>query len=233
MRIDIITGFPGILEAPLNESIIKIGRKKKIAEINLHDLRDYTDDRHRTIDDYPYGGGPGMVLKVEPLVRALREVFKEAPEKEARILLPSPRGQRFNHKAAVGLSLEKHLVFLCGHYKGIDQRIHEFFNIDEISIGDYVLSSGEIATLAIVDSVVRLLPGVIKDIESAWSDSFSEELLDAPYYTRPEIYEGKRVPKILLSGNHADIGKWRQEVRERDTRERRPDLYENYQKSIK
>ena len=233
MRIDIITGFPGILKAPLNESIIKIGRKKNIAEINLYDLRDYTDDRHRTIDDYPYGGGPGMVLKVEPLVRVLRKIFKETAEKEARVLLPSPRGRQFNHKAAVRLSLEKHLVFLCGHYKGIDQRIHEFFNIEEISIGDYVLSSGEIATLAIVDSVVRLLPGVIKDIESAWSDSFSEDLLDAPYYTRPEIFEGKSVPKILLSGNHADIGKWRQEMREKDTRERRPDLYKNYQKSIK
>ena len=174
-----------------------------------------------------------MVLKVEPIVRALRDIFSEMPQEKARILLPSPRGQQFNHKAAVSLSLENHLVFLCGHYKGIDQRIHEFYDINEISIGDYVLSSGEIAALAIVDSVVRLLPGVIKDIESAWSDSFSEELLDAPYYTRPEIYEGKRVPKILLSGNHADIGKWRQEMREKDTRERRPDLYENYQKSIK
>ncbi len=233
MRIDIITGFPGILEAPLNESIIKIGRKKKIVEINLYDLRDYTDDRHRTIDDYPYGGGPGMVLKVEPIVRALRDIFNEMPREEARILLPSPRGRTFNHKAAVSLSLDNHLIFLCGHYKGIDQRIHEFFEVNEISIGDYVLSSGEIAALAIVDSVVRLLPGVIKDIESAWSDSFSEDLLDAPYYTRPEDYEGKSVPKILLSGNHADISKWRQEMREKDTRERRPDLYENYQKSIK
>ena len=233
MRIDIITGFPGILKAPLNESIIKIGRKKKIVEINLYDLRDYTDDRHRTIDDYPYGGGPGMVLKVEPMVRALRDIFKETGEKEAQILLPSPRGRRFSHKEAVRLSLKKHLVFLCGHYKGIDQRIHEFFDIHEISVGDYVLSSGEIAALAMVDSVVRLLPGVIKDIESAWSDSFSEDLLDAPYYTRPESFEGKAVPKILLSGNHADIGKWRQEMREKDTRERRPDLYENYQKSIK
>ena len=233
MRIDIITGFPGILEAPLNESIIKIGRKKKIVEINLYDLRKYTDDRHRTIDDYPYGGGPGMVLKVEPIVRALRDIFSGTPREEARVLLPSPRGRQFNHKAAVSLSLEKHLIFLCGHYKGIDQRIHEFFEINEISIGDYVLSSGEIAALAIVDSVVRLLPGVIKDIESAWRDSFSEDLLDAPYYTRPEEYEGKSVPKILLSGNHADISNWRQEMREKDTRERRPDLYENYQKSIK
>ncbi len=233
MRIDIITGFPKILEEPLNQSIIKIGRQKQIVEIVLHDLRNYTEDRHRTIDDYPYGGGPGMVLKVEPIARALRDIFKTHPEEEADILLTSPRGRTLNQKVATELSLKQHLVFICGHYKGIDERVHELFDISEISIGDYVLSSGEIAALVVVDSVVRLLPGVIKDIESAWSDSFSDHLLDAPYYTRPEVFEEKEVPKVLLSGNHAHIEQWRQKQREAITQKRRPELYKNYLKSIK
>lgn len=233
MRIDIITGFPGIVEAPLDQSIIKIGRTKKIVDIFVHDLRDFTEDRHRTIDDYPYGGGPGMVLKVEPLVKALRHVFEAVNEKETAILLTSPRGRKLDQALATELSLERNLVIICGHYKGIDERIHDFFKISEISVGDYILSSGEIAALNIVDSVVRLLPGVIKDIGSAWSDSFSDMLLDAPYYTRPEKFEGKAVPRVLLSGNHADIEEWRQSMREKATRDRRPDLFENYQKSIK
>lgn len=233
MRIDIVTGFPRIVEAPLSESIIGIGRKKGKAHIHIHDLRDFTDDRHRTIDDYPYGGGPGMVLKVEPIVRALRSIFSETAQDEAAIFLTSPRGQRFSQPLATEMSLKSHLVFICGHYKGIDERLHEFFDISEISIGDYILSSGEIAALVMVDAVVRLLPGVIKDIGSAWSDSFSDELLDAPYFTRPEVFEDKAVPPVLLSGNHADIEKWRQKMREETTKERRPDLYKNYQKSIK
>ncbi len=233
MRIDIITGFPGILEEPLNQSIIKIGRQKQIVEIELHDLRGYTDDRHRTIDDYPYGGGPGMVLKVEPIARALRDIFKTYPEQDADILLTSPRGRTLTQKVATELSLKEHLIFICGHYKGIDERIHALFDVSEISIGDFVLSSGEIAALVVVDSIVRLLPGVIKDIESAWSDSFSDNLLDAPYYTRPEIFEEKEVPKVLLSGNHAHIEQWRQKQRETITQERRPELYKNYLKSIK
>ncbi len=233
MRIDIITGFPGIVEAPLDQSIIKIGRTKKIVDIFVHDLRDFTEDRHRTIDDYPYGGGPGMVLKVEPLVKALRHVFESVHKAKSTILLTSPRGRRLDQSVATELSLKKNLVIICGHYKGIDERIHDFFEISEISVGDYILSSGEIAALNIVDSVVRLLPGVIKDIGSAWSDSFSDILLDAPYYTRPDQFEGKSVPQVLLSGNHADIERWRQSMREKATRERRPDLFENYQKSIK
>jgi len=233
MQIDIITGFPGIVEMPLDQSIIKIGRTKKVVDIFVHDLRDFTEDRHRTIDDYPYGGGPGMVLKVEPLVKALRYVFESVNQEEATILLTSPRGRQLDQSLATELSLEKNLVIICGHYKGIDERIHDFFEISEISVGDYILSSGEIAALNIVDSIVRLLPGVIKDIGSAWSDSFSDILLDAPYYTRPDQFEGKSVPQVLLSGNHADIEGWRQSMREKATRERRPDLFENYQKSIK
>lgn len=230
MRIDIITGFPKMLQGPLNESILRIARKKELAKIFVHDLRDYTEDRHKTIDDYPYGGGPGMVLMVEPVVRALRKVFKDTDQSKARILLTSPRGRQFTQKTATKLSLDEHLVILCGHYKGIDERVHEFFTIEEISIGDYVLSSGEVAALVMVDAVVRLLPGVIKDIDSAWTDSFNDYLLDAPYYTRPENFENKTVPEVLLSGHHKNIADWRQKIREKITKERRPDLYEKYKK---
>ncbi len=234
MQIDIITGFPKILQAPLDESIIKMGRRKQAVEINIHDLRDFTTDKHRTIDDYPYGGGPGMVLKIEPFYKALQQIFTEHDVRKAHIVMPSPRGRKFDQSVATELSLKEHLVFLCGHYKGIDERIHEFYGIDEISLGDYVISSGEIATLVIIDAIVRLLPGVIKDINSAWTDSFSDELLlDVPYYTRPEEFMGKRVPKVLLSGNHQKIAEWRQKMREKITKQRRPDLYEKYLETIK
>jgi tRNA (guanine37-N1)-methyltransferase len=233
MRIDIITGFPKMLKGPLNESILRIGQKKGIVKIFVHDLRDYTDDKHRTIDDYPYGGGPGMVLMVEPIVRALRGIFAETDQKKACILLTSPRGKQFKQDEAVKLSLKGHLVILCGHYKGIDERIHDFFEIEDISIGDYILSAGETAALVIVDAVVRLLPGVIKDIDSAWTDSFNDYLLDAPYYTRPEIFENNKAPEVLLSGNHKNIDEWRRQKRKEITKERRPDLYKNYKKLIK
>jgi tRNA (guanine37-N1)-methyltransferase len=233
MRIDIVTGFPKILQGPLDESIIKMGQRKKAVDIALHDLRDFTTDKHRTIDDYPYGGGPGMVLKIEPFYKALQKIFLEREVHKAHIIMPSPRGRRYNQSVATELSLKDHLVFLCGHYKGIDERIHEFYRIDEISIGDYILSSGEIAALVIIDSIVRLLPGVIKDIDSAWTDSFSDEqLLDVPYYTRPEEFMGKKVPEILLSGNHQKIAEWRQKMREKITKQRRPDLYRKYLESI-
>ena len=232
MRIDIVTGFPKMVEQPLNESIIKMGQRKNVVQIHIHDLRDFTSDRHRTIDDYPYGGGPGMVLKIEPFYRALQKIFETRDVTKSHIIMPSPRGRQLNQALVTELSLKEHLVFLCGHYKGIDERIHEFFPIDEISIGDYILSSGEVATLVIIDAIVRLLPGVIKDINSAWTDSFSDDLLDAPYYTRPEQFLGKKVPEVLLSGNHQKIAEWRQKMREKITRERRPDLYKKYLKSI-
>lgn len=233
MRIDIVTGFPKILEQPLNESIIKMGRKKQAVDIHIHDLRDFTTDKHRTIDDYPYGGGPGMVLKIEPFYRALQQIFENQDVNKAHIVMPSPRGRVLTQSIVTELSIKEHLVFLCGHYKGIDERIHEFYKIDEISIGDYILSSGEVATLVMIDAIVRLLPGVIKDINSAWTDSFSDDLLDAPYYTRPEEFLGKKVPEVLLSGHHQKIQAWRQKMREKITRERRPDLYKKYLKSIK
>ncbi len=234
MRIDIITGFPKILQGPLDESIIKMGRRKQAVAIEVHDLRDFTTDKHRTIDDYPYGGGPGMVLKIEPFYRALQNIFLERDVHKAHIIMPSPRGRKLEQKVVTELSLKEHLVFLCGHYKGIDERIHDFYRIDEISIGDFILSSGEIATLVMIDAIVRLLPGVIKDIDSAWTDSFTEdELLDVPYYTRPEEFMGVKVPEVLLSGNHQKIAEWRRKMREKITKLRRPDLYRKYLESMK
>lgn len=231
MRIDIITGFPRILESPLDESIIRQGIQKGLVNIHAHDLREFTDDKHRTIDDYPYGGGPGMVLKIEPFVRCMDRITEEAGIEGVEIILPTPRGNRFDQSKATELCLKDHLIFLCGHYKGIDERIHAFYKIRELSIGDFILSSGEIAALVMIDAMVRLLPGVIKDINSAWTDSFSDDLLDTPYYTRPEEYRGKRVPQVLLSGNHKQIDEWRKQASEKSTRERRPDLYEKYMKS--
>lgn len=233
LRIDIITGFPAILESALKQSMIKKGRDKKAVDIRLHDLRDYTDDKHRTIDDYPYGGGPGMVLKIEPFVRCLEHIGTEKQIDDADILLMTPRGDTFTQRTATELCLKKHLIFLCGHYKGVDQRIHDFYRIREISIGDFVLSSGEISTLVVVDSIVRLLPGVLKDIDSAWTDSFSDNLLDVPYYTRPESFRGVEVPKVLLSGNHKIIDEWRDKEKIKITKKNRPDLYEKYLKTIK
>ncbi len=229
MIIDIITGFPDIVEQPLNQSIIKRARDKQAAEIVVHNLRDYTTDRHKTIDDYPYGGGPGMVLKVEPFYKCLNKILDER-KTNPEIFILSPRGEKFNQRQAEKLSQNEHIILLCGHYKGIDERIKKFFDVKEISIGDYVLSSGEIAALVVVDSITRLLPGVISDINSAWSDSFSEQLLDAPYYTRPDVFNGKKVPDVLLTGNHEKIEQWRLKEREHATKKIRPDLYKKYLK---
>ncbi len=224
MRIDIITGFPDILREPLQQSIIKKGREAGAVEIHLHNLRDYTDDRHKTIDDYPYGGGPGMVLKVEPFDRCLNDIGQHSDLSQARIFMMTPRGRTYDQKKATELSLAGHLIFLCGHYKGVDERLYSLYEIEDISIGDYVLSSGEIAALVITDSIVRLLPNVLKDIDSAWSDSFQEEYLDAPYYTRPESYRGLKVPEVLTSGHHERIGEWRHKKRVELTEKLRPDL---------
>ena len=233
LRIDIVTGFPAMLETVLNESMIKKGRENKAVSIHLHDLRDYADDKHRTIDDYPYGGGPGMVLKVEPFVRCLEHIKKKGTFEKTKVLLMTPKGEQFTQSRAVKLSLEKHLVFLCGHYKGIDERIYEYCEISDISIGDYVLSSGEISSLVVIDSIVRLLPGVLKDIDSAWTDSFSDNLLDAPYFTRPEEFDGLKVPSVLTTGDHKKIEEWRHEKKIEITKKVRPDLYKKYLKTIK
>lgn len=233
LRIDIVTGFPAMLESVLNESMIKKGRDNNAVSIHLHDLRNYTDDKHRTIDDYPYGGGPGMVLKVEPFIRCLEKIKKETEFDKAKIILMTPRGEKFSQKKAVQFCLEEHLIFLCGHYKGIDERIHDYCEISELSIGDYILSSGEISALVVVDSIVRLLPGVLKDIDSAWTDSFSDYLLDAPYYTRPEEFEGFKIPEVLKTGDHKKIEQWREQKKIEVTKKIRPDLYKKYLKTIK
>ena len=233
MIIDILTLFPRMFEGPLSESIIKIAREKRLVEINIYNIRDFADPPYYQVDDYAYGGGAGMILKVEPIDKLLKEILKDKRKTKKDIILMTPQGEPFTQELAHRLARKEYLIIICGHYKGIDERIHEFYKIDEISIGDYILSSGEVATLVMVDAIVRLLPGVIKDINSAWTDSFSDDLLDAPYYTRPEEFMGKRVPEVLLSGNHQKITEWRQKMREKLTKTRRPDLYEKYLKSIK
>jgi tRNA (guanine37-N1)-methyltransferase len=233
MRIDIITAFPGIVEAPLQESIVGRAIKNSLVSINIHDLRKWTRDRHHTIDDMPYGGGAGMVYKVEPLFDSLHEIFGKTEAQKREVILTSPRGKRFDQDRAVRASLNDQLIIICGHYKGVDERIKSFFPIEEISIGDFVMSGGEIPAAAMVDAVVRLIPGVLGDADSAFSDSFNDYLLDCEYYTRPEIFRGIKVPDVLLSGNHQKIAEWRLKRKETITREQRPDLYKKYIKKIK
>jgi tRNA (guanine37-N1)-methyltransferase len=233
MQIDIITAFPKMVMSPLQESIIGRAISKNLVRITTHDLRDWAEDKHHTIDDTPYGGGPGMVFKVEPLYKCLSEIFEKNKSESREIILTSPRGEVFDQDKAIKLSLIDHLVIICGHYKGIDERIKEFYTIRELSIGDYILSGGEIPATVLIDAAVRLLPGVLGDIDSALSDSFNNDLLDCDYYTRPENFEGIPVPKVLLSGNHKKIEEWRLEQKENITKNQRPDLYKKYIKRIK
>lgn len=229
MQIDVITAFPKILEDPLNESILKQAKRRIDLVIRLLDLRQFATDKHHVIDDTPYGGGPGMVLKPEPLFKALEHVFSEASaEENARVIFPSPQGKLFSQEIAHALAEVSHLVFICGHYKGVDQRVIEKWVTDEISIGDFVLSGGEIPALLMIDGIVRLMPGAINDLESAMTDSFQDGLLDCPHYTRPENFAGMQVPEVLLSGNHQKIARWRLEKRIERTRQQRPDLYQKY-----
>lgn len=230
MRIDVITAFPKIVRDPLNESILKQAQQRIGLQINVLGLRDFTTDKHRTIDDAPYGGGPGMILKPEPLFNVLEHIFAETKDRQScRVILPTPQGELFQQKAAADLSGAEHLVFICGHYKAIDQRVIETFVTDEFSIGDFILSGGELPALLMIDSIVRLIPGVLGDMESARTDSFQDNLLDCPYYTRPEDFRGLKVPEVLLSGNHQKIAQWRQAQKAARTRERRPDLYEKFE----
>jgi len=225
MRIDIITAFPGIVEPALSAGIPVQASKKALVSYFVHDLRDFTDDKHRQIDDLPYGGGPGMILKPEPLFRAVEHVKEECQhESECEVIYPTPQGTVYRQEEAKELSSREHVIFLCGRYKGIDERVREQLVTREYSIGDFVLSGGEIPTLAIVDSLVRLIPGVLQDPDSAATDSFNEPLLDGPHYTRPEEFRGMRVPEVLLSGHHAKIEAWRKEQRLLRTKDRRSDL---------
>jgi len=231
MKIYVISAFPGLFEGPLSESIVRRALDKKKVEIHLIDLRDYSEDKHRSVDDYPYGGGPGMILKPEPFFNAMRALKQEHAVKARRVILLSPQGEPYSQKLANELAQEDELVFLCGHYKGVDERVRQGLVTEEISIGDYVLTGGELAAMVVIDSVVRLIPGVISDLDSARSDSFENGLLDCAYYTRPEEYAGMKVPEVLLSGNHAEIKKWRQNQALQRTKERRSDLLDENNKS--
>ena len=224
MRIDVVTGFPGLLAGPLDESILGKAREKGIVEIVVHDLRDYAPDRHRTIDDAPYGGGAGMILKAEP-VFALVEFLTQQRRYDDVIYL-SAAGERFTQSSANALSMKDSLILLCGHYKGIDERIRQSLVTREISIGDYVLTGGELPALVLIDAIVRLIPGALHDGESMLTDSFQDGLLDAPSFTRPPDFRGMRVPEVLLSGNHEEIAAWRMAQRRSRTQERRTDLME-------
>lgn len=233
MQIDVITVFPKILEDPLNESILKQACKRIDLNIDLIDLREFSRDKHRTVDDTPYGGGPGMILKPEPLFQGLTSVFDKSKDREtSAVVFPTPQGKFFSQEVAEELAENKHLVFICGHYKAIDQRVIDHWVTDEISVGDFILSGGEIATLLMIDAIVRLQPGVLGDIDSAKTDSFQNFLLDCPYYTRPEVYEGLEVPEILLSGHHQKIEEWRLQQKIMRTKKRRPDLYRKYIKDV-
>jgi len=225
IRIDVLTIFPGLFEPFLAESFVGIARERGIARIAVHDLRDWTSDRHRTVDDSPYGGGPGMVMRPEPLVPAIEALAGPGgPGRTARGGVPSPQGRRLDQAGLAGLAALPHLVLVCGRYEGIDQRVLDLAVDDEISIGDYVLSGGEVPAMVVVEGVVRLLPGVLGNPESAVTESFGDSLLEGPHYTRPPEFRGREVPEVLRSGDHAAIARWRREQALARTRERRPDL---------
>ena len=222
MRIDIITVLPELLRSPLDESIVKRARDKGIAEIKIISLRDYSTDKHRSVDDYPFGGGAGMVMMIEPVYNCITDLTSRRHYDE--IIYTSPDGARFTQPMANELSMKENIIILAGHYKGIDQRVRDHLVTREISIGDYVLTGGELPAAVITDAIVRLLPGAISDSESALSDSFQDGLLAPPQYTRPAEFRGWKVPEILTGGNTPEIEKWRFEQSLRITREKRPDL---------
>lgn len=222
MRIDIISVLPELMESPFKTSILKRAVDKGIVEVHFHQLRDWSVNKHRQIDDEPYGGGAGMVMMVEPLDKCISELKSERNYDE--IIYLTPDGETLNQKMANSLSIKKNLIFLCGHYKGIDQRVRDLHITKEISIGDFVLTGGELAACVLADSIIRLVPGVLNDEQSALTDSFQDDLLSPPIYTRPESYKGLEVPKILLSGNFAKIEEWRHEQAVKITTEKRPDL---------
>lgn len=222
MRIDILTILPKLLESPFSDSILKRALQKQLAEIHIHNIRDYSTDKHKAVDDYQYGGGAGMVMMIEPVAVLIEKLLSE--RKYDEIIYMTPDGDTFNQKTANALSLKNNIMILCGHYKGVDQRIRDIFITKEISIGDYVLSGGELAAAVVCDAIIRLIPGVLNDETSALTDSFQDNLLAPPVYTRPENYKGYKVPDILLSGNHKKIDSWREEQAFLKTKAKRPDL---------
>lgn len=223
MIADVITIFPAMVEAALDAGVGGRARERGLVDVKVRDLRDYTDDRHRTVDDVPYGGGPGMVMKPEPLFRAVEAIAAERGVASAVILM-TPQGRRFDQETALRLSRLERLVLICGRYEGVDERVAESIVTDEISIGDYVLTGGELPALVVLDAVVRLVPGVVGDAESVAAESFADGLLDFPHYTRPASVRGRDVPEVLLSGHHAEIARWRDAQRVERTKRRRPDL---------
>jgi tRNA (guanine37-N1)-methyltransferase len=223
MKIEILTLFPEICGAPLKESMMKRAQENKIVDLRIHNLRDWTKDKHHIADDAPFGGGQGMVMKPEPIFAAVEELRTE----KSKVVLMSPAGRRLDQKLASELSSESHLIVVCGHYEGVDHRVIEHLVDLEISIGDYVLTNGAIAAVVLVDAVVRLLPGVLGHEQSAADDSFSIGSLEAPQYTRPAEFRGWKIPDILLSGNHAEIAKWRKEQALKRTKQNRPDLLDS------
>ncbi len=221
MEINILSIFPSLFNTFIKTGIIGRAKDKNIISFNIIDIRDFSSDTYGTVDDYPYGGGAGMIMKVEPIVKALESI-----EKKGEVCLLSPRGERFNQKMARELSEKEILTLICGRYKGVDERVREFID-SEISIGDYILSGGEVATMVIVEALARLLPGAVGDVESVNTDSFEGGLLDAPVYTRPQEFRGKKVPEVLLSGNHGEIERWRKEAAVKLTKKYRKDIMKN------
>ncbi len=224
LRIDAVSIFPAMLEAALSDGIVARARDRKLVEIALHDLRDHTDDKHRSVDDAPFGGGPGMVMKPEPFFSAVETLLPDGPDAEAAVVLLSPRGRVFDQPTAERFAGLKRLVLLCGRYEGVDERVATHLATEEVSLGDFVLTGGEVAALAVAEATIRLLPGALGDAESAQADSFATGILDHPHYTRPSDYRGFRVPEVLLSGDHGAIRSWRRGAALRATRTRRPDL---------
>jgi tRNA (guanine37-N1)-methyltransferase len=220
MKVDVLTLFPGMFQGPLDESIIQRARKAGLLDLQIHNLRDYAHDRHKTVDDRPFGGGPGMLLKPEPIFEAVEKLARD----DTRVILLSPAGRVFNQAIARELAGCAHLLLICGSYEGFDERVRQQLADDELSIGDYVLTNGALPAMVIVDAVTRLLPGVLGDDESSRDESFSAGLLEYPQYTRPAEFRGLRVPEVLLSGNHAEIAAWRAEQARARTAARRPDL---------
>ncbi len=228
LRIDILSAVPDLLKSPLEYSIIGRARQNNLVHIEVHDLRDYSTDRHKKVDDYPYGGGAGMVLTPQPIFDCIEKLTSERVYDE--IIFTAPDGEVFEQKHANELSIKQNLMILCGHYKGVDQRVRDELITREFSIGDYVLSGGELPAMVMADAITRLLPGVLGDAESALTDSFQDDLLEAPVYTRPATFKGLEVPEVLRSGDHKKVGQWRFENALERTKQRRPDLYKNFNK---
>jgi len=228
LRIDVVTIFPGLFEPFLRESMVGIAVQAERVHIEVHDLRSYTTDRHQVVDDAPYGGGPGMVLKPAPLVAAIEALAgPKGPDRKAKVLLLSPQGQRLDQEKLEQFAMEEQLVLVCGRYEGVDQRVSELAVDAEISIGDYVLSGGETPAMVLIEGIVRLLPGVLGNPDSARTESFREGMLEGPQYTRPAVFRGLEVPGVLRSGDHAAVARWRSEQAREATRRKRPDLMES------